>query len=67
MKKILLAAALATAASTATAGTTEQPQMDVTVISQGAATSANMQWLVGLTFLALLIAILAGGSGPSVS
>lgn len=60
MKNLLLATAIALPATAAMAGTEAQPQMDVTVISQGAATSMDQGWLVPTTFLLILLLVLSG-------
>ena len=67
MKKTLLAAALAFAATSANAGSTETPKMDVTVITQGAASSASQSWVVPAAFAALLIILFANLGGSSVT
>ena len=66
MKKLVLATAIALSASTAMAGTEVQPQMDVTVISQGAATSMDQGWLVPVAFTFILFLMLKGSSDPLV-
>ncbi len=59
MKKVLLASAISLAATSASAGTAEQPNMDVTVISQSASGSSAQSWVVPAAFAALLIVMLA--------
>ena len=61
MKKILLATAIALSAASATAGTAEQPKMDVTVITQSASAGMEQQWLVPVVMVAVLLLVIAGG------
>ena len=62
MRKLVLALILASATTPALAGTTETPQMDVTVITQGAAGGMSQQWLIPVVFTAILL-VLIGGPG----
>ncbi len=66
MKKSLLALAIASAATTATAGTTEAPNMDVTVITQSAGAGMTQDWIVPFIMAALLIVLLGSGGYTSV-
>ena len=65
MKKIVLAAAIASAAVPAYSGTEQAPQMDVTVISQGAGGVAT-QFIVPAIFLGMLILLMSGSSGKLI-
>ncbi len=50
MKTLVLAAALSSATLPVYAGTSEAPQMDITVITQSAATADAQQWIVPAVF-----------------
>ena len=67
MKKTLLAASMAMAAASATAGTVEQPNMDVTVITQSAAGGMEQQWLVPTILVAVLLVVIGGMGSSSFS
>jgi len=56
MKKLVLAAALAAAATTATAGSMEEPVMEMPVIVEETNTSA-VGWVVPLLLVAVLAAV----------
>ena len=64
MKKIILAVALAGASVPAHAGSNEAPQMDVTVITQGAGASGAQAYIVPLVFLTMIVLLLSGGTAP---
>ena len=67
MKKTLLAAAFAMAATSAVAGTEAQPSMDVTVITQNAAGAMSQEWLIPSIFAVLLVILVGGMGGGSIT
>ena len=57
MKKLLLATAFCATASTAFAGSYTDPIVEPTIIIEDAASSASHQWLVPVTFILILLAV----------
>lgn len=58
MKKIALAAALSVAATTAFAGTMEEPMIEPMIIVEDTSSSAG-GWIVPVLFLAVIVAAVA--------
>ena len=60
MKKTLLAAGFAMAATSATAEATLEPNMDVQIITSDAVGSLEQGWLVPTIFVFILVLAMAG-------
>ena len=59
MKRLVLAAACAGMAQPLFAGTSQAPQLDVAVISQGANAASIQQWIVPAVFVGMLLLVIS--------